>query len=58
MTNLEIDFYIAMKISKNDIALKNNILDVLIKFETNEDKKALLKYIKEGTQAWKRFYYF
>ena len=51
MTNLEIDFYIAMKISKNDIALKNNILDVLIKFETNEDKKALLKYIKEGTQA-------
>lgn len=48
MTNFEIETYIALKISRNDKALKNNILDVLIMFETDENKKEILKQFKEA----------
>ena len=39
---LEISLYYALKFSKNDKALKNNILNVLFDFEENEEKKKLL----------------
>lgn len=39
---LEISLYYALKFSKNDNALKNNILRVLFNFEENEEKKKLL----------------
>lgn len=48
MTNLEIELYTAMKISKNDKALKNNIIDVLMMFESDETKKEFLKTLKES----------
>ena len=39
---LEISLYYALKFSKNDNALKNNVLNVLFDFEENEEKKKLL----------------
>lgn len=48
MTKLEVELYTAMKVSKNDKALKNNIIDVLIMFESNETKKEFLKTLKEA----------
>lgn len=49
MEELEIKLYYALKFSKNNNALKNNVLNVLFDFEENEEKKKLLfKLIHEN----------